>query len=76
MHKINPGVSKRVEFERDERREREITQKKKNEKGRKKETIFFLIDWGPRSRKKRKNLMAMSCNKKATKQGRKKNKKN
>jgi hypothetical protein len=36
-------VSKRAEFERDERRERERTQKK-HEKGRKKETIFFLID--------------------------------
>jgi hypothetical protein len=43
MHKINPEVSKRAEFERDERRERERTQKKR-EKGRKKETIFFLID--------------------------------
>jgi hypothetical protein len=45
MHKINPEVSKRAEFERDERRERKITQKKR-EKGRKKET-FFLIDWWP-----------------------------
>jgi hypothetical protein len=43
MHKINLEVSKRAEFERDERRERERTQKKR-EKRRKKETIFFLID--------------------------------
>jgi hypothetical protein len=74
MHKINPGV-KRAEFERDKRRERERTQKK-HEKGRKKETIFFLIDWGPSSRKKEKNLKAMSRNKKATKQGRRKKKLN
>jgi hypothetical protein len=29
MHRINPGVSKKAEFERDERREREKTKKKK-----------------------------------------------
>jgi hypothetical protein len=40
MHKINPGASKRTEFERDERRERERTQKK-HEKMMKKETFFF-----------------------------------
>jgi hypothetical protein len=40
MHKINPGASKRTKFERDERRERERTHKKR-EKGMKKETFFF-----------------------------------
>jgi hypothetical protein len=39
MHKINPGASKITEFERDERREMERTQKKR-EKGMKKETFF------------------------------------
>jgi hypothetical protein len=43
MHKINLEVSKRAKFERDKRKERERTQKK-HKKGRKKETIFFLID--------------------------------
>jgi hypothetical protein len=43
MHKINLEVSKIAKFERDKRKERERTQKK-HEKGRKKETIFFLID--------------------------------
>jgi hypothetical protein len=74
MHKINPGVSKRAKFERDKRRERERTKKKNMRKGGKNKLFFFLIDWGTRSRKKEKNLKAMSCNKKATKQGRRKKK--
>jgi hypothetical protein len=55
------------EFERDlrerERRERERERThKKREKGDDKKIISFLIDWGPRSRKKRKKIWgAMLC---------------
>ena len=74
MHKINPGALKRAEFERNERRKRERTQKKR-EKWRKKENnFFFLIDWGAKEQKKRKNLEAMSCQQKSHKAGKKKKK--
>jgi hypothetical protein len=42
MHKINSEVSKRAEFERDEIREKERTQRNVR-KGGKKKQFFFLI---------------------------------
>jgi hypothetical protein len=41
MHKINLEVSKRAEFERDERRERERTQKKREKRRKKRNNFFF-----------------------------------
>jgi hypothetical protein len=47
--------------------------KKNMRKGGKNKLFFFFFNrLGPRSRKKEKNLKAMSCNKKATKRRRKK----
>jgi hypothetical protein len=63
MHKINLGVSKRESL-RGTKGERE-KKKKKNSKKRKKwkdkkTKFFFLIDWGPRSRKKENRAHAIA----------------
>jgi hypothetical protein len=40
MYKINPGVSKRAEFERDKRRKKERIQKNMRRGGKKKQYFF------------------------------------